>query len=168
MICQLHQLLLELVAGGAKKDLSAAHARKLLAGVRPRDLVGKTRRTGRRAREDTGAHHFNPARSAHIPMPTLRTSHFPDPPRPSLRPCSAARLDTEGRHEPTLGLGPFVRLLDGAMTEVGTRTSMRMCLRPAPSRSQLGGRGTSLAGARLGYLVSGVEFRIAESTSRIA
>jgi hypothetical protein len=66
------------------------------------------------------------------------------------------------------GFGPFVRLLDGAMTEVGTRTSMRMCLRPAPSRSQLGGRGTSLAGARLGYLVSGVAFRIAESTSRIA
>ena len=44
MICQLHQLLLELVPGGAKKDLSAAQARTLLAGVRPRDLVGKTRK----------------------------------------------------------------------------------------------------------------------------
>jgi hypothetical protein len=30
-ICQLHQLLLELVPGGAKKDLSAAQARKILA-----------------------------------------------------------------------------------------------------------------------------------------
>jgi transposase len=44
MVCQLHQLLLELIPGGAKKDLSAAQARKLLAGVRPRDVVGKTRK----------------------------------------------------------------------------------------------------------------------------
>ncbi|MEU4602455.1 IS110 family transposase [Kribbella sp. NPDC023972] len=44
MICQLHRLLLELIPGGAKKDLSAAQARGLLAGVRPRDLVGKTRK----------------------------------------------------------------------------------------------------------------------------
>jgi transposase len=42
MVCQLHQLLLELIPGGA--NLSAAQARKLLAGVRPRDLVGKTRK----------------------------------------------------------------------------------------------------------------------------
>jgi transposase len=42
MVCQLHQLLLELIPGGAKKDLSAAQARRLLASVRPRDLVGKT------------------------------------------------------------------------------------------------------------------------------
>ena len=44
MISQLHQLLLELIPGGAKKDLSAAQARVLLAGVRPRDLVGKARK----------------------------------------------------------------------------------------------------------------------------
>ena len=44
MVCQLHQLLLELLPGGAKRDLSAAQARKLLAGVRPRDVVGKTRK----------------------------------------------------------------------------------------------------------------------------
>jgi transposase len=37
MISQLHQLLLELIPGGAKKDLSAAQAKVLLAGVRPRD-----------------------------------------------------------------------------------------------------------------------------------
>ena len=41
---QLHHLLLELIPGGAKKDLSAAQAKALLAKVRPRDLVGKTRR----------------------------------------------------------------------------------------------------------------------------
>jgi transposase len=44
MISQVHQLLLELIPGGAKRDLSAAQARVLLAGVRPRDLVGKTRK----------------------------------------------------------------------------------------------------------------------------
>ncbi|WP_270890012.1 IS110 family transposase, partial [Pedococcus sp. 5OH_020] len=41
---QLHALLLELIRGGAKRDLSAAQARKLLAGVRPGDVVGKTRK----------------------------------------------------------------------------------------------------------------------------
>lgn len=44
MVCQLHQLLLELIPGGAKRDLSAAQARKLLAGVRPKDTAGKTRK----------------------------------------------------------------------------------------------------------------------------
>ena len=44
MVSQLHLLLLELIPGGAKKDLSAAQAKKLLASVRPRDVVGKTRR----------------------------------------------------------------------------------------------------------------------------
>ena len=43
-VSQLHALLLELLPGGAKKDLSAAQAKKLLAGVRPRDVVGKTRK----------------------------------------------------------------------------------------------------------------------------
>jgi transposase len=41
MVCQLHQLLLELIPGGAKKDLSAAQAKALLATVRPRDAAGK-------------------------------------------------------------------------------------------------------------------------------
>jgi len=44
MVSQLHQLLLELIPGGAKKDLSAAQAKVLLAKVRPRDVAGKTRR----------------------------------------------------------------------------------------------------------------------------
>ena len=44
MVSQLHQLLLELIPGGAKKDLSARQARALLAKVRPRDAAGKTRR----------------------------------------------------------------------------------------------------------------------------
>jgi transposase len=43
-ISQLHALLLELIPGGAKKDLSAAQAKALLAGARPRDVAGKTRR----------------------------------------------------------------------------------------------------------------------------
>jgi transposase len=44
MISQLHQLLLELIPGGAQKSLSAAQARVLLATVRPRDAAGKARR----------------------------------------------------------------------------------------------------------------------------
>jgi hypothetical protein len=44
MVSQLHQLLLELIAGRAKKDLSAAQAKALLARVRPRDAAGKARR----------------------------------------------------------------------------------------------------------------------------
>ena len=46
MISQLHHLLLELILGGAKKDLSAAQAKALLAQVRPRDAAGKARRRG--------------------------------------------------------------------------------------------------------------------------
>jgi len=44
MVCQLHHLLLELIPGGAKKDLSAAQAKALLAKVRPRDAAGRARR----------------------------------------------------------------------------------------------------------------------------
>jgi transposase len=43
-INRLHKLLLELIPGGAKQFLSAPQARALLATVRPRDLVGRTRR----------------------------------------------------------------------------------------------------------------------------
>ncbi|WIY00950.1 transposase [Amycolatopsis mongoliensis] len=41
---RLHRLLLELFPGGAKKFLSATQARALVATVKPRDIVGKTRR----------------------------------------------------------------------------------------------------------------------------
>jgi hypothetical protein len=44
MVAQLHQLLLQLIPGGAKKSLSAAQAKTLLASVRPRDVAGKARR----------------------------------------------------------------------------------------------------------------------------
>ena len=44
MVSQMHRLLLELIPGGAKNDLSAAQARALLATVRPRDAAGKARR----------------------------------------------------------------------------------------------------------------------------
>jgi transposase len=43
-VSQLHHLLLELIPGGAKKNLSAAQAKKLLAAVRPRDAAAKTRK----------------------------------------------------------------------------------------------------------------------------
>jgi len=41
MDSQLHQLLLELIPGGAKKDLSARQARALLAKVRPATRPGR-------------------------------------------------------------------------------------------------------------------------------
>jgi transposase len=41
---RLHRLLLELLPGGAEKYLSVDKAKALLATVRPRDVVGKTRR----------------------------------------------------------------------------------------------------------------------------
>ncbi|GIE94655.1 transposase [Paractinoplanes rishiriensis] len=44
IVFRLHHLLLELVPGGAMKFLSAQQARALLNTVRPRDVVGKTRR----------------------------------------------------------------------------------------------------------------------------
>jgi len=44
MVSRLHRLLPGLIPGGARKDLSAALARALLARVRPRDAAGKARR----------------------------------------------------------------------------------------------------------------------------
>ena len=41
---RLHRLLSELVPGKAKRDITALQAKAILAGVRPRDLAGKTRR----------------------------------------------------------------------------------------------------------------------------
>jgi transposase len=41
---RLHRLLAELIPGGAKRDLSALQAKRLLATVKPRTLVGKTMR----------------------------------------------------------------------------------------------------------------------------
>src|ERR671911_2019481 len=43
-INRLHRLLLELLPGGAKPFLSSQQARALIATIKPRDLVGKTRR----------------------------------------------------------------------------------------------------------------------------
>jgi transposase len=43
MISQLHQLLLDLIPGGAKAFLPAAQAKELLAGIHPRDAAGKVR-----------------------------------------------------------------------------------------------------------------------------
>ena len=43
-INRLHRVLLELFPGGAKQFLSSHQARALIATIRPRDIVGKTRR----------------------------------------------------------------------------------------------------------------------------
>jgi transposase len=61
LLNRIHKLLLELLPGGAKKFLSADQARAMLNTIRPRDLVGRTRRRlvselisdlGRRGQED--------------------------------------------------------------------------------------------------------------------
>jgi transposase len=44
VVSRRHHLLLELLPGGAKKDLSALQARALLNTIHPRNVVGKTRR----------------------------------------------------------------------------------------------------------------------------
>ena len=41
---RLHRLLTELIPGGAGKDLTATRAKRLIAGVKPRSLLGKTTR----------------------------------------------------------------------------------------------------------------------------
>ncbi len=41
---RLHRLLTELIPGGAGKDLTATKAKRLIATVKPRSLVGKTTR----------------------------------------------------------------------------------------------------------------------------
>jgi transposase len=43
-ISRLHRLLLELIPGGAPRFLSALQAKNLLAGARPQDVAGRTRR----------------------------------------------------------------------------------------------------------------------------
>jgi Transposase IS116/IS110/IS902 family len=67
--------------------------KRRLSDIVYRTMLNDWSRARRRAREDTGARHINPARPAHIPTPALRTSHFPNPPRPSLGPHSLLLLD---------------------------------------------------------------------------
>jgi transposase len=43
-LCRLHRYFTELIAGGAPRQKSVDQYRRLLAGVRPRDQVGRTRR----------------------------------------------------------------------------------------------------------------------------
>ena len=96
-VSQLHALLLELLPGGAKKDLSAAQAKALLAKVRPRDLVGKTRtparrRAGRRPRADLrpqeGRRQGAQDPASQRPAPALLDLH-------GIGPSGAARLLVE-------------------------------------------------------------------------
>ena len=94
-INRLHRLLLELVPGGAKRDLSATQARALLATCRPRDVVGRDppaagRRTGRRAR---GIDSKIKARSSSSPPLVAETG---------------SRTDRAARHRP-VRRGPAAR-----------------------------------------------------------
>ena len=92
MVSQFHQLLLELIPGGAKKGLSAAQAKALLATVRPRDIAGKDtssggRRTHRRPRADL------PAQEGRQQRAQGARCHAED--RHGIGPSGAARLLVE-------------------------------------------------------------------------
>jgi hypothetical protein len=80
-INRLHRLLLELFPGGAKQFLSSQQARALIATIKPRDLVGTTRRRlavelivsvapprQRRSRSSSGADHAPQAGRHHRPV----------------------------------------------------------------------------------------------------
>ena len=90
---RLHRLLLELLPGGAKKFLSAAQARELLATVRPRDIAGKTRRRAdHRAHAHRQAHQGRRRRAQRAggrdrQQPAAGARHRPLRRRPAPRRC---------------------------------------------------------------------------------
>jgi len=123
---RLHRLLLELIPGGAKTFLSAPQARALVATVKPRDLVGKTRRRfvveleGIDRKIKAAEKALTPTRPAHNPTPALRTSLFPDPSPASVEPRPPPCLDLKGCHERMLrcrGALPWNRALQTARTD---------------------------------------------------
>jgi hypothetical protein len=128
MVAQLHQLLLQLIPGGAKKDLSAAQAKALLAKVRPRvsarPLVAGLHSLGRRlemlgrcAELDPGTPAAPPARSTcgHI----ARGRHATWSPRRLKQGISP------GRWDPGVGPGP-VRPAASTVDIAGGRMGCRL------------------------------------------
>jgi transposase len=106
---QLHQLLLELIPGGAKRNLSAAQAKALLAKVRPRDVVGKTRRRvaaelvadlerihARKKAANKGTHRARESHRHHAVGPVRHRTH-------RCRPVAGRGR----RHHPLPGQGPL-------------------------------------------------------------
>jgi hypothetical protein len=85
-----HRLLLELIPGGAKQFLSVTQARKLLATVRPRDLVGKIRHQLTAELTNELATLDKKTKAADKQLTDLLTETHP--------------LDIEGSHERTLCL----------------------------------------------------------------
>jgi hypothetical protein len=114
---RLHRLLLELFPGGAKRFLSSRQARGLIATVKPRDIVGKTRRRlavelvvlssrVRQEDQDRGErpHRARPGPRIHSDAADRRGSHR----------CRAAAR-RRGRHSPLRRSGP-VRVLERQRT----------------------------------------------------
>ncbi len=110
MICQLHRLLLELIPGGAKKALSAAQAKALLARVRPRDPAGQARR--RVAAElvsDLERIHQRKKAADKKLTAALKTTGTTLTAREGIGPSGAARLLVEAgdiARSPTGGISP--------------------------------------------------------------
>ena len=78
----------------ARQDLDGSHALPQTTPLRHRLPAHARRRRTRTSATGPGGQRgttLTPARPAHIPTPALRTSHFPDPPPPSLdRPPAAS------------------------------------------------------------------------------
>ena len=108
---RLQRLLLELIPGRRKKDLSAAQAKAMLAKVRPRDIAGKTRR--RIAAEELADLVADRGQDARRPPPSSRRS------------CSPAARTLMDLH----GIGPVVRRPDP-----GRRRRRHPVRRPQPLR----------------------------------
>ncbi len=83
-------------ARGKTSNESMRLLKRRLSDIVYRTMVNDAARHMATGREGNGATTLTPARLAYIPTPTLRTSHFPDPPPPSLERLCPPRLDTEG------------------------------------------------------------------------
>jgi len=117
---RLHRLLAELTPGRAKKDITTLQAKAILAGVRPGDMAGKTRR--RLAAEQL----------AELTGPTPRRSINPEPEAFTICFSSAVRalifFSTATTWPP--GSWPMSATSPGSPTATGSRHG------PAPRRSR--------------------------------
>src|SRR3954471_13532917 len=106
--------------------------KRRLSDIVFRTMLADAARQMTTGREGTRVTTLTPARPAHNPTPALRTSHFPDPPPPTLEPCFPPRLDTEGSHVGTFATAsrPPMNRQPGPRSPAATRNG------PAPFGSR--------------------------------
>jgi transposase len=149
MVSQLHQLLLELIPGGAKRDLSAAQAKALLARVRRRDAAGKARRRVaaelisdlERIYQRTKAANTELTQLVAATGSTLMDLH-------GIGPSGAARLLRGRRHRPVPHPRPL-RLANGTAPSTPPPATSCDTGSPAPATGRSTACCTSMATVRL-------------------